>query len=134
MDNFIPAEKIWETCLKAKTEDGFDALNCLTGIDRSDHLEVVYHLFSYGRKETLVLKVRLPKESPEIQSVSSIWPSADWMERETFDLVGIKFIGHPNLRRILNPDDWVGHPLRKDYKEPDSYQGMSTSSEFPCDR
>ncbi|MFH0800402.1 MAG: NADH-quinone oxidoreductase subunit C [Pseudomonadota bacterium] len=133
MEELVASEKLFEACLKLR-RDGFNCLSCLTGTDRGDHLEVVYHLFSYARKETRVLKAKISKESPEIQSVSPIWPSADWMERETYDLVGIKFTGHPNLKRILNPDDWAGHPLRKDYKEPEEYQGMSCSREFPCDK
>lgn len=133
MDEFIPAGDVSGLCLKARDEEGFDALSCLTGTDRGDHIEVVYHLFSYMKKETRILKVRLSKESPEIASVSKVWPAADWMERETYDLVGVKFIGHPNLKRILNPDDWAGHPLRKDYREPEEYQGMGTTRYFPTD-
>lgn len=121
----VPAEKLLETCASLRKE--YECLNCLTGTDRGEFLEVVYHLFSYETKKSLVLKVKIEKNTAVMPSVSSIWPSANWMEREIFDLLGIKFEGHPDLRRIMLPDDWVGHPLRKDYKEPAEYCGMSTT-------
>ena len=96
-------------------EMGFDHLSVITGIDYRDHFEVIYNLFSYGKKQNLVLKVHLEHERPEVDSLVSLWKGADWLERETYDLVGIKFRGHPNLVRILLPDGWNGHPLRKDY-------------------
>lgn len=95
------------------------------------HLEVVYHLFSFIHKHEIVLKVILPRwkndtpgEIPVLDSVASVWKIADWHEREIYDLVGIHFEGHPNLRRILCPEDWVGHPLRKDYEFPLEYHGI----------
>jgi len=87
----------------------------ITGVDHSDRFEVVYNFFSYRKKQNLVLKVILEHNNPEIASVASIWKVADWLERETYDLVGIKFTGHPNLKRILLPEGWLGHPLRRDY-------------------
>lgn len=116
---------IVDKCETLKKE-GFDCLSSLTGIDRGESFEVVYHIFSYAKKETIVLKEKVEKQSPSIASVSGVWPSAIWMEREAFDLVGIKFDNHPDLRRIMLPDDWAGHPLRKDYKEADEYAGMTT--------
>jgi NADH-quinone oxidoreductase subunit C len=77
--------------------------------------EVVYHLLSIAKKERVRLKVRLDGSSPAIESVTSVWPSANFYEREVFDLFGVRFSGHPNLTRIMMPDDWEGHPLRKDY-------------------
>jgi NADH-quinone oxidoreductase subunit C len=96
-------------------EMGFDNLSLITGIDYSDRFEVVYNFLSYSKKQNLVLKVVLDHTDPEVASLSSLWKVADWLERETYDLVGIKFSGHPNLKRILLPDGWMGHPLRKDY-------------------
>jgi NADH-quinone oxidoreductase subunit C len=96
-------------------EMGFDNLSLITGIDYRDRFEVVYNFLSYSKKQNLVLKVVLDHTDPEVVSLSSIWKVADWLERETYDLVGIKFSGHPNLKRILLPDGWIGHPLRKDY-------------------
>jgi NADH-quinone oxidoreductase subunit C len=96
-------------------EMGFDNLSVITGVDRLDRIEVIYNLFSYKKKQNLVLKVVLEHRSPEVDSVTSIWKVADWLERETYDLVGVKFNGHPNLKRILLPEGWMGHPLRKDY-------------------
>jgi NADH-quinone oxidoreductase subunit C len=94
---------------------GFDQLSVVTGIDYQDRFEVIYNFFSYTRKENLVLKVILDHDAPEVESLASLWKGADWLERETYDLVGIRFINHPNLTRILLPEGWKGHPLRKDY-------------------
>ncbi|PHS07509.1 MAG: NADH-quinone oxidoreductase subunit C [Blastopirellula sp.] len=95
------------------------------------HLEVVYHLSSISSKLTLVLKVMLPRwkddepgNIPEIPSVFPVWSTADWHEREVYDLSGVRFTGHPNMRRILCPEDWVGYPLRKDYEMPLEYHGV----------
>jgi len=121
-----PADKLSEVCRILRDEERFDCLTCLTGTDRGDHLEVAYHLFSYAKKETVVLKVN----GNSVSSVTDIYPSANWMEREVFDLVGVNFTGHPDLRRIMMPDDWTGNPLRKDYKEPEEYCGMTTEREF----
>jgi NADH-quinone oxidoreductase subunit C len=95
------------------------------------HLEVVYHLSSYETRKACVLKARLPRwrgdlfgELPQLPSVSSVWPIADWHEREAYDLMGVHFTGHPNLVRMMMPDDWQGHPLRKDYEWPEEYHGI----------
>jgi NADH-quinone oxidoreductase subunit C len=110
----IKKEYLLKVAEKVK-EMGFDNLSLITGIDYRDRFEVVYNFLSYSKKQNLVLKVVLDHTSPEVTSLSSIWKVADWLERETYDLVGIKFSGHPNLKRILLPDGWKGHPLRKDY-------------------
>jgi NADH-quinone oxidoreductase subunit C len=122
----------------------FDLLNCITGVDYLEtdakkvakagfepHLEVVYHLTSFANKNRFVLKLMLPRwkdgvagELPEVPSVSGIWATADWHERETWDLCGVMFTGHPDLRRILLAEDWEGHPLRKDYEYPLEYHGI----------
>lgn len=96
-------------------EMGFDHLSVITGVDYNDRVEVIYNFFSYVKKQDIVLKAILDHEKPSIDSLTPLWKTADWLERETYDLVGIKFTGHPNLLRILLPDGWVGHPLRKDY-------------------
>lgn len=136
--------------LKSHEELQFDMLNCITAVDyfhtdekkakKADwepHCEVVYHLSSTKvnpvteLKHWLVLKVNLPRwkddiegQLPEVPSVAHIWRTADWHEREVFDLSGIEFTGHPDLRRILCPEDWVGYPLRKDYEMPLDYHGI----------
>lgn len=96
-------------------EMGFDHLSVITGVDYQDRVEVIYNFFSYTKKQNLALKVVLDHEHPEVDSLTPLWKAADWLERETYDLVGITFAGHPNLIRILLPDGWSGHPLRKDY-------------------
>lgn len=103
----------------------FDYLMSLSGMDYNDgNLGVVYHLFSMEKRHRIVIKTKLPKTDAQIQSVESVWKSANWHEREAFDLFGIVFRDHPDLRRILLPDDWEGHPLRKDYKVQEYYRGM----------
>ena len=93
----------------------FDHLSVITGIDYNDRFEVVYNFFSYRKKQNIVLKVILDHDNPKVDSLSPLWKGADWLERETYDLVGIRFTGHPKLTRILLPEGWAGHPLRKDY-------------------
>lgn len=110
----IKKEDLLKVAGKVK-EMGFDDLSVITGTDYVDRFEVVYNFFSYGKKQNLVLKVVLDHKNPAVDSLSSIWKVADWLERETYDLVGIRFNGHPNLKRILLPEGWQGHPLRKDY-------------------
>ncbi len=110
----VKQEELFNVAEKVK-EMGFEHLSVITGIDYKDHFEVVYNFFSWDKKENLALKVILDHENPEVDSLTSLWKGADWLERETYDLVGIKFTGHPNLVRILLPEGWMGHPLRKDY-------------------
>ncbi|VVB84555.1 NADH-quinone oxidoreductase subunit C/D [uncultured archaeon] len=110
----VKKEDLLEVAAKVK-EMGFDHLSVVTGVDYVDRFEVIYNFFSYGKKENLVLKVVLDHEAPEVGSLTSLWKGADWLERETYDLVGVRFTGHPNLTRILLPEGWKGHPLRKDY-------------------
>ena len=103
----------------------FDSLMCLSGVDYTGgKLGVVYHLNSTKLNHKIVLKVDVTVENPHCQSVEAVWKTANWHEREAFDLFGIVFDGHPDLRRILMPDDWEGHPLRKDYQVPQYYHGM----------
>jgi len=105
----------------------FDMLSCITGIDNGSEentMEVVYNLYSIPFEIKLMLKVELDRNKPSVHSVGEIWKTALWHERETFDLLGIDFENHPDLRRILLPHDWEGHPLRKDYKHQDYYRGI----------
>lgn len=142
----ITPQGLIEVCrfLKSDPNLQFDMLNCISGVDYlhvdpkkaakaswQPHMEVVYHLSSIAKKHTLVLKVSLPRwkddiegQIPEIPSVSDIWRTADWHEREVYDLSGVCFTGHSDLRRILCPEDWEGHPLRKDYEMPLEYHGI----------
>jgi NADH-quinone oxidoreductase subunit C len=142
----VAPEGLLEVCryLKSDPQLRLDMLNCITVVDYFEpdpkkaaktswqpHLEAVYHLSSIAKKHSLVLKVILPRwkddvegELPELSSVASVWRTADWHEREVFDLSGINFVGHPDLRRILCPEDWVGYPLRKDYVMPLEYHGI----------
>src|SRR5262245_58095214 len=122
----------------------FELLACISGVDYFEpdpkkapkagfepHFEVVYHLQSFTHRHRITLKVNLPRqrtdkpgELPEVPSVTSLWAAADWHEREVYDLSGIWFTGHPDLRRILLSEDWTGHPLRKDYEFPLEYHGI----------
>jgi NADH-quinone oxidoreductase subunit C len=112
--------------LKDEPDLQFNYLMCLSGIDygAGKNLEVVYHLQSMTLTHQIALKVELPRESPSAPSVALIWRTADWHEREAYDLFGIRFEGHPDLRRIFLPDDWEGHPLRKDYVVQEFYQDI----------
>jgi NADH-quinone oxidoreductase subunit C len=114
----IAPEKIVSVCGFLKYDLGFVRLSTVTGVDwypAEPRFEVVYHLQSLDRNEWLRLKCRLPGTDPQIDSVTEVWSGANWFERETFDLFGVRFRNHPDLRRIMLPDDWEGHPLRKDY-------------------
>ncbi len=113
----------------------FDFLQSLTGVDwpKLNVLQSVYHLYSYSHRHEICVKADSPRDKPVVPSVVSVWKTADWLEREQFDLLGIVYDGHPDLRRILMPDDWVGYPLRKDYKEAKEYRGMPTSRPSPLD-
>jgi NADH-quinone oxidoreductase subunit C len=113
----VPA-KIASICGFLKYDQDFVRLSSVTAVDRypaEPRFEVVYHLHSIARNERLRLKCRLAGTDPSIDSVTSVWRGANWYEREVFDLFGIRFANHPNLTRILMPEDWEGYPLRKDY-------------------
>ncbi|GFR39392.1 hypothetical protein PRECH8_26880 [Insulibacter thermoxylanivorax] len=99
-----------------KEELQLDYLINLSGVDYETHMEVVYHIESFQTGENYCFKVRTDREAPSVPSVTPVWNTANWPEREVYDLFGIDFPGHPDLRRIMMPDDWVGHPLRKDYE------------------
>jgi NADH-quinone oxidoreductase subunit C len=99
-------------------------LELLGGVDYKDRIEVVYVMTSLKHGHRYTLKCRLPRENPTIRTVESVWAAANWHEREAYDMFGISFEGHSDLRRILCPDDWEGYPLRKDYKFPTRYRDM----------
>ena len=114
----IAPGKILEACRFLKENLKYERLSTVTAVDRypaEPRFEVVYHVQSIARNERLRLKCRVAGAQPEIDSVTGVWRSANWHEREAFDLFGIQFRNHPDLRRILMPDDWEGYPLRKDY-------------------
>lgn len=127
-------EKVCER-LKADPELACDYLECITGIDypADKKIAVVYHVYSYPKKHRVVLKCFLDRDSPALPTVVNVWSTANWQERECFDLLGVRFEGHPDLRRLLLPDDWEGHPLRKDYKEKDHYHGIPTVRPNPVE-
>lgn len=102
--------------LKHNEQLAFDYLSHLSASDHETHMEVYYQFYSYKEKHSLAVKVKIDRDEAQLASVTPIWPGADWPEREAYDLLGIRFTGHPNLTRILLTDDWVGHPLRKDYQ------------------
>ena len=116
---FVPAESLVEVCtfLRDDPELEFGMLAWISGVDwlpRVPRFETVYNLLSVTNNLRFTLKVRIPEEQPRVPSVTGVWPTANWHERETYDFFGIEFTGHPGLKRILLPEDWVGWPLRKD--------------------
>jgi NADH-quinone oxidoreductase subunit C len=116
----IEPENLLEICdfLKTHSEFWFDYLIFISALDFQESLQAVYALASYKYNHVLFLKVALPRDQAEIPSLYGLWSGADWHERETYDLFGIKFTGHPDLQRIMMPPDWEGYPLRKDYRHP----------------
>ncbi|ACE06431.1 hypothetical protein Aasi_1087 [Candidatus Amoebophilus asiaticus 5a2] len=132
----VPAAHIAQICqiLQENPSMYFDYLACITALDNgfeAGTLEVIYNLYSISYNFQLMIKVSVTRNKPgeplpSIPTVSHLWQAANWHEREAYELVGIHFTGHPDLRRILLPVDWEGHPLRTDYVEPASYHGIST--------
>ncbi|MEN0016535.1 MAG: NADH-quinone oxidoreductase subunit C [Bacteroidota bacterium] len=131
----VLAERIAEVCqvLHAHETTYLDYLACITAIDNGPAaatMEVIYNLYSIPYDASLMIKVMIPRTEeplPTVPTVSTIWQAARWHEREAYDLVGIQFAGHPDLRRILLPADWQGHPLRQDYQPPAQYHGIDTN-------
>ena len=138
----VKAEHLLELCALLKSDPEL-AMDCLMNLGAVDwmkkgkvdvnQIEVVYHLYSYSKKHAFILKVVQDRAAPVVPSVNPVWKAADWLEREQFDLLGITFTGHPDLRRLMMPDDWIGHPLRKDYAETGSWHNISTTRESPLD-
>jgi NADH-quinone oxidoreductase subunit C len=133
----IGREELATVCLALHDTPGlyFDQLTCITGIDHGPEkgkMEVLYHLYSIPYHKGIVLKVEVPRPgpnelSPPLPTIAHIWGNANWLEREIYDLLGIPFEGHPDLRRILLPADWEGFPLRKDYQAQDYYHGIKVA-------
>ncbi|GAB3887562.1 NADH-quinone oxidoreductase subunit C [Spirosoma agri] len=132
----VPTGQLVAICQFLRDDDRlfFDLLACVTAIDNgpeTNTMDVIYNLTSIPYEHNLMLKVSVSRTTgssqlPSVPSIAHIWRTADWHEREAFDLVGIRFDGHPDLRRILLPTDWVGHPLRTDYQEEEQYHGIKT--------
>ena len=129
----IQPSAIADVCafLKKDPDLAFDCLSNETGVDykAEGHIQVVYHLFSYKHRHFIVLKVNAPRDNPVVPTVETIWKAANWLEREIYDLLGVVFTGHSDLRRLLMPEDWIGYPLRKDFVEPEEYHGINTRRE-----
>lgn len=132
--------------LRDDPRTGLDWLRCISAVDlfEKQQFELIYELHAtqpgatpqahWTIRRELTVKVRVPRDQPVLPSVAAVWPAADWHEREAHDLMGVVFEGHPNLRRILCCDDWVGHPLRKDYEFPLEYHGIPAVTEFAQSR
>ena len=136
----VPKVKLRRLAIYMKGDPhlAFDTLMCLSGVHNlaeHDEMEVVYHLHSVRHRHRFTLKVKLDRPAflphfyLKVDSVSSIWPAASWMEREAYDMLGIHFVGHNDFRRLLLPPDWQGHPLQKDYQESEFYGEISTTRE-----
>jgi NADH-quinone oxidoreductase subunit C len=126
---FVAPERTDVVCefLKNDPDLFFDYAVSLSAFDAKEHIEVTYHLYSYKHRHSFVLKAKAVRLGGSVKSVTKLWGAANFMEREVYDHFGTKFDGHPDLRRILLPDDWVGHPLLKDYVEQEDYNGMATT-------
>ena len=124
-DSVLIYSKDWEDISRYIYDSGFDYLMCITSYDLEidEKLGLAYNFYSTDKKEYLEIRMEF-HNSEKIFSVANIWRTADWHEREAYDMMGILFDGHPDMKRILLPEDWEGHPLRKDWKEPEFYNGM----------
>ena len=129
----IQPDALVETCqfLHDDADLAFDCLSNMSGVDyfKEDKIQVVQHLYSYAYRHQIVIKIDVPRADPSMPSVENVWKAANWLEREIYDLLGVVFSGHSDLRRLLMPEDWIGHPLRKDFVEPEEYHGISTRRE-----
>jgi len=131
---YMPADRLVEVCVFLRDDPGLDfaLLSWVGGVDllpREPRFEVVYHLLSLTHNVRFVLKLQVPEADAQVPTVCGVWPTANWHERETFDFYGIRFAGHPDLTRILLPDDWEGWPLRKD--SPLGYQEVAFTHNTP---
>jgi NADH/F420H2 dehydrogenase subunit C len=112
----VKGENLVELAQHLREEEEYDYCSSITGVDYPDRFEVVYHLYSTTKEGgPVILKVHAQRENPEVPSVVGVWPAANWQEREAWDLMGIRFSGHPNLTRVLMWEGFEGHPLRKDF-------------------
>lgn len=130
---FVDAGQILPVCqtLRSNGQHDFKVLQVITGCDYEDRIEVSYVLATFNPEDDqqVILKVKLPRENPEVESVTSVWKAAFWQERECYDMVGVTFKNHPDFRRILCPDDWEGFPLRRDYQPSHKYLHMVINPE-----
>jgi len=128
----VDAARIAEVAAVCKSDPDLDfkSLMSLSGVDDGDNIKVVYHLHSLRHRHKIVLKVTVPKTEAVTFSVTGVWRGADWFERECYDLFGVRFEGHPDLRRIMLPDDWEGWPLRKEYVFPTEYGGVDNRRDY----
>jgi NADH-quinone oxidoreductase subunit C len=112
--------------LRDESDLAFDTLHCLSVVDypKEEKMQVVYHLSSLKRRHWIVLKVETPREGAKVPTVEKVWRTANWHEREAYDLFGVWFEGHSDPRRILLPDDWEGHPMKKDWEWPEEWHGI----------
>ena len=131
----IPAERLQDVAefLRDDDELHFECLMCLSGIDYGEELHTVYNLYSMKHDHKCSLRCKAPVENPTMPTLTFVWAAAEWHERESYDLIGIRYEGHPDLRRILCPDDWDGHPLRKDYEPQTEWHGIPLTSILPED-
>jgi NADH-quinone oxidoreductase subunit C len=131
----VKGEKIAEIGAYLKTTTGLELDFCrdITAVDwpARQVIEIVYHLYSMTHRHGLVLKVEVNREAPAVATVEGVWKAATWLEREIYDLFGVNFVGHSDMRRLLLPDDWVGYPLRKDYQEAGGYHGIGNTRAEP---
>lgn len=128
----IHAADLREVCIRLHEDQSvlFDMLSCITALDNGPEagtIDVVYNLYSIPFNQHLAIKVVIPRDQPEVDSIQDVWKTANWHEREAWDMFGVRFAGHPDLRRILLPADWNGHPLRKDYRQQEYYRGVKVA-------
>jgi len=128
----VPPDRLVAVAELLKTDERlrFDLLRCISAVDWPDKgvIELSYELLSTVLGHAFAVKVLLDRANPQVESLCGVWPAAEWHEREAFDLMGVMFLHHPDLRRILLPEDWMGHPLRKDYQYPGVYKGLQLPS------
>lgn len=126
---FVPADAVFSVMeyLKSANDLAFNNLMSQTAVHEKEELKLFWHLFSFSQKHRLTVESVVPISHPKVASVTKLWAAADWLERETYDLFGVEFVGHPDLRRIMLPEDWEGFPLRKDYVDPNGYRDIDNS-------
>lgn len=130
----VPAESLPDVARFLRDGLGFDMLTSVSGVDMLDHVDSIYHLRALGRNWLLQIRVKLPAEKPEVPSLVGLWSSANWLEREEFDLVGITYTGHPDLRRIMLDDEFQGHPLLKSFRSTPTVVHDPATTQVPPDQ
>ncbi len=120
----LTSKRVVRVLFLLRDEFDFESLMCETASDKSDRIVLIYHLYSTKHRQMLVVKTELSREEPSVETAEEVWKSANWYEREIYDLFGVEFIRHSDMQRIMLPPDWVGHPLLKDYVPAPEYHGM----------